>query len=392
MTRLDAPLALGASGRRRNLALLLRRVHAAPATRSELTRTSGLNRSTVGALVAELAERGLVVEDEAAPLGQVGRPSPLVRTGERPVAIAVNPEVDAVTTALVRLGGRVLAVERTPFTSPPGVDDAVRAAGDSAARLLAAHPDRDPLGAGVAVPGVVATADGVVRLAPHLGWRDVPLAALLEHALDVPVAIANDAALGVRAEWLFGAGRGVEDLVYLNGGASGIGGGIVAGGRPLTGSSGHAGEFGHAVIGGAGERDTLGVPGTLEALVRRSALLDVLGLDDAGPDELEAALLAAAEEPAVAAEVERQAAALAVAIANTVVVLNPARVVLGGSLSALAAVAGHRIEQLVAGTALPGVGDRVELRRGELGSGILVIGAAELAFAPLLDDPAAYRS
>ncbi|WP_375389650.1 ROK family protein [uncultured Amnibacterium sp.] len=381
----------GGSGRRHNLALVLQRVHAAPLTRSELTRVSGLNRSTVGALVADLAARGLVVEDPPSALGQVGRPSPLVRAGEEPVAVAVNPEVDAITVALVRLGGEVVAVDRTPFPAVPDVEDAVEASGEALARLLAASPHHRPVGAGVAVPGVVSSAEGLVRLAPHLGWRDVPLADRLAERIALPVAVANDATLGARAEWLFGAGRGVGDLVYLYGGAGGIGGGIVAGGVPLAGATGHAGELGHAIISSNGVPDTLGVRGTLESAVQRVALLEVLGLQDAPADRLEASLLAAADEPRVAAEVGRQVEALAVAIANAVTVLNPARVILGGFLSALAAVAGERLDRLVAERALPGIGERVEIRRSELGSRIPLIGAAELAFAPLLADPAAYR-
>ena len=381
---------VGGAERRRNLALVLQRVHLAPATRSELTRESGLNRSTVGALVADLVSRGLVVEDEPAAGGQVGRPSPVVRAGEAPVAIAINPEVDAVTVALVRLGGEVLATSRAPFAATPTVDETIDAGTAAVRELLLQHPSRRPVGVGLAVPGVVRTADGVVRLAPHLGWRDVPLAARFAEALALPVAAANDAGLGARAEGLFGAGRGVPDLVFLNGGASGIGGGIVAGGIPLTGTTGHAGEFGHMILGSSGAADTLGVRGTLEAAASRAALLRVLRLDDATPDGLEAALTASTD-PDVAREVASQVDALASAIANAVTVLNPARVILGGFLSALAAVAGERLEQLVADRALPGIDERVELRRSELGSRIMLIGAAELAFAPLLADPSSYQ-
>jgi predicted NBD/HSP70 family sugar kinase len=381
---------VGGAERRRNLALVLQRVHLSPATRSELTRESGLNRSTVGALVADLASRGLVVEDEPAAAGQVGRPSPVVRAGESPVAVAINPEVDAVTVALVRLGGDVIATLRAPFAATPTVDETIDAGTDAVRALLRQHPTRRPVGVGLAVPGVVRTSDGVVRLAPHLGWRDVPLAARFAAALELPVAAANDAGLGARAEGLFGAGRGVADLVFLNGGASGIGGGVVAGGVPLTGSTGHAGEFGHMIVASSGASDTLGVRGTLEAAVSRAALLRALRLDDATPDRLEAALTASTD-PEVAREVGNQVDALASAIANAVTVLNPARVILGGFLSALAAVAGDRLEQLVADRALPGIDERVELRRSELGSRIMLIGAAELAFAPLLADPAAYQ-
>jgi predicted NBD/HSP70 family sugar kinase len=369
--------------RRHNLALVLRRVHVSPATRSELTRVSGLNRSTIGALVGELVERDLVVEDEAAGAGQVGRPSPVVRPSDGPLAIAVNPEIDAVTVATVRLGGRVLAKERLPFTEPPTPEQAVAAVALATERLVTeAGEGHAIVGVGAAVPGMVRRDDGVVRLAPHLGWNEVPFAALLAAELDVPVAVANDASSGAQAEWIFGAGRGVRDLVYLNGGSSGIGGGIISGGALLGGARGHAGEFGHTSVRRGGGFDTVGQRGTLEAEVRRGALLAVLGLDRADPDELEAALLAD-RRPEVRSEVHRQVDALAVTVGNAVNVLNPGRIILGGFLSALAAVAPTRLQKRVAAHALPLLGEPVDIRRAELGSDLLLIGAAELAFARL---------
>jgi predicted NBD/HSP70 family sugar kinase len=369
--------------RRHNLALVLRRVHVAPLTRSELTRASGLNRSTIGALVSELSDRGLVVEDEATGAGQVGRPSPLVRPSDGPLAIAVNPEIDTVTVATVRLGGRVLDKELLPFPAPPSPEEAVRAVVEAAGRLVrAAGEGHRVVGAGVAVPGIVRRTDGLVRLAPHLGWRDVPFAELLGDAMALRVAAANDASLGARGEWVFGAGRGVADLVYLNGGSSGVGGGIISGGVLVGGATGHAGELGHLTVRSGGGMDTIGVRGTLEAEVRRGALLEALRLDRADPDELEAALLAD-RSPEVRSEVRRQVDALAVAIGSAVNVLNPARIVLGGFLSALAAAAPKRLDERVARHALPLLGERVDIRRAELGSDLLLIGAAELAFAPL---------
>ena len=370
--------------RRHNLALVLRRVHLAPATRSELTRESGLNRSTIAALVSELQERSLVVEEEPSGTGAIGRPSPLVRPSDVPVAVAVNPEVDAVTVALVRLGGRVLDRRRIPFASGPTVAQAAEVAADGVRSMLAADPAGHLIvGAAVAVPGIVRRADGVVRLAPHLGWRDEPVAEVFADRLGLPVSIANDGRLGARAEWLFGAGRGVADLVFLNGGSSGIGGGVIAGGVALEGVAGHAGEFGHASVRRAGEFDTIGARGTLESEVRRDALLQVLGLDAADPDELEAALLEDRSE-AVRAEVRRQVDVLAAAIGDAVAVLNPARVVLGGFLSALAAAAPTRLRRAVAMRELPTLGESVDVRRAELGSDLLLIGAAEPAFAGLL--------
>ncbi|MGN6742915.1 MAG: ROK family protein, partial [Amnibacterium sp.] len=268
----------------------------------------------------------------------------------------------------------------------PTPEDAVRLAADAARRLLRGAGEVRLLGAGVAVPGVVRRGDGLVRLAPHLGWRDVPIAAMVGEALGVQAGAANDAGLGAQAEWVFGAGRGVEDLVYVHGGASGVGGGIVSGGTLVSGATGHAGELGHVGIRRGGSPDTIGVRGTLESEVRRSALLEVLGLDRADPDELEAALLADRSRP-VRTEVRRQVDALAVALASVINLLNPSRIVLGGFLSALAAVASPRLASVVAQRALPLPDEPVDVRRAELGSDLLLIGAAELPFTRLFADP-----
>ena len=379
-------------GRRRNLSTLLRRVHVAPATRSELTRETGLNRSTIGALVGDLIVRGLVVEDEASAAGTIGRPSPLVRPSDRAVAIALHPEIDAIRVAAVRLGGRVVDSVRIDVESTPDVETFLALAQEAVAGIRANLPPATVLvGAGVAIPGLVRVRDGFVRLAPHLGWRDVAIASLLEDALGIPVQAANDASLGAAAEWTFGAGQGVDDLLYVNGGASGIGGGIVAGGRPLAGAAGHAGEIGHVTVTGGDQLDSAGLPGTLEAVVRREALAAVLGIHSSDPATLESALARSAD-PAVRAEVERQVDALAIALASVVNVLGSRRVVLGGFLAALAETAEPRLVAAFERRLLAPLVGEVELRRAALGDAILLIGAASLPFARLLEDPVAFHS
>ena len=85
--------------------------------------------------------------------------------------------------------------------------------------------------------------------ARRFGWREEPLGAMLQDATGMPVLVSNDATLGATAESVFGAARGFSDAVYLNGGSSGIGGGIIANGAPLRGVDGFAGEFGHTHAG-----------------------------------------------------------------------------------------------------------------------------------------------
>ncbi|MEY2847431.1 MAG: hypothetical protein RI885_96 [Actinomycetota bacterium] len=375
--------------RRHNLATVLERVHhSGGVSRSRLTGATGLNRSTIAALVTELVVRGLVEEVDPVTTNQVGRPSPIVRPDPRTVVIAVNPEVDAISVAVVGLGGVVRERVRRPMDAAPDVAQAVAVITQTVDELAGRHPA--PLGMGIAVPGLVRAADGLVRLAPHLGWRDEPLAARLSRATGLPVAAANDAGLGAAAEHVFGAGRGLTDFVYLNGGASGIGGGIIAGGVPLRGAGGYAGEFGHTLVTARGDRDRAGAPGSVELELTRATLLRALGLDDADADGLERALVAS-ESADVAAEVDRQLAFLGVVLRNAVDILNPQRIVLGGFLASLDAAVPGRLDALLREQALAVSLDEVRVVRAELGSDILLIGAAELAFAGLLADPASVR-
>ncbi len=225
-----------------------------------------------------------------------------------------------------------------------------------------------------------------MRWAPHLDWTDAPLAELVESATGIRAVVGNDASLGALAEHLFGAGRDVLDLVYINGGASGIGGGVIVGGQPLGGVGGYAGEFGQNRPGG-GSLDRVTADGTLEMEVSRSRLLDVLGLARADQLELHSALLAS-PSAAVLDELGRQRRILSVAISNAINVLNPSQVVLGGFLADLRAIDAQGFDALVSETTVPAAWSDVSILSAELGADLLLIGAAELVFAPLLANPA----
>ena len=379
--------------RRHNLSLVLRLVHQSSGIpRSGLTRTTGLNRSTIAALVGELVERELLVEAEPDANNQVGRPSPLALPGPRALAIAVNPEIDAITVGVVGLGATVLRRVRHPVDVSPSVDDAVRISADIIRELREEFGANHAIvGVGVAIPGLVRARDGMVRLAPHLRWVDEPFAAQLEAATGLPVYAANDANLGTRAESLFGAGRGITDLIYLNGGASGIGGGIVSGGRALTGVEGYAGEFGHTLVATNGAVCNCGAIGCLEAEVRKDRLLALTGLADADSDELETALLSG-DSAEIRTEALRQLDFLAVALRNAVNILNPGTIILGGFLGSLYAVAPEHLDRLVASGPLVASSELVSIQRSELGANRLMIGAAELAFEPVLADPSSFST
>lgn len=368
--------------RRANLSLVLRTVHReGPRSRAALTEATGLNRSTIADLVGELQRGGLVIERASDTQGRVGRPSPIVAPDPRVVAVAANPEVDALDLAAIALDGTILVRER--------LDQRALLTPERTAEIIAerlAAWRRDPLadaritGVGVAVPGPVRASDGLVREAPHLGWIDAPLSQLVTDATALPAHVGNDAALGALAEYLFGAARGAHDVVYLNGGASGIGGAVIVGGTPLGGAGGYAGEFGQNRPGIVDIADRRAADGVLEDEVSRAHLLAAAALD--GGDD--AALARALASLPDVSEVDRQRRILATALANAANVLNPAVIVLGGFLAVLAARDLAGLDAAVRAQTIPACAEGLRLAVAELGEDRLLVGAAEAVFEAAL--------
>ncbi|MGO1236510.1 MAG: ROK family transcriptional regulator [Microbacterium gubbeenense] len=368
--------------RRANLGEILRLVHhRGPLSRAALTQETGLNRSTIGGLVTTLAENGLVSEENPDPTRRVGRPSPTVVATEGILAVAVNPEVDALEIGAVGFGGVVRARTRQET-------DLVLAPEEVAARVAAVVDEwrsgelRDArlLGVGVAVPGLVRASDGIVRNAPHLGWRDVDIASLISERTGLSAAVGNDASLGAVAEWLFGAAQNHDDVIYLNGGPSGIGGGVILGGRSLAGAGGYAGEWGQNRPSLDDEADRRVPGGVLEDEVNRARLFDALGVRD---DEA----LAAALRSATADEVARQRRILAATLANAANALDPSTVVLGGFLAALRGADPTGFDDAVRAQMLEAPAEGMTVAAAALGADRLLTGAAELVFEQLMADP-----
>ena len=257
--------------------------------------------------------------------------------------------------------------------------------------LLVAPPVQRLVGIGVSIVGVVRRDDGLVRIAPNLGWRDEPLGELLASAFDeaVPVHVGNDADLGALAEHQRGAGVGVDDLVFLYG-EVGVGGGVIVDGRPLRGADGYSGEIGHVTVNPDGRPCRCGSRGCLETEVGEPALLRAAGADPtrggrAAVDEVLRAA-AAGDERALRAlrEVGRW---LGIGVAGIINTFNPRRVVLGGYFARIHHHVESQLETALDARALPASRASVEVVASHLGWEAPLLGAAELAFAPLLADP-----
>lgn len=267
-------------------------------------------------------------------------------TSEAGVVIGVDIGGTKVLAGVVSPDGEVV---RTSRRTTPGrrVDVAhVEAALDQAVREVAG--DEPILGVGIAAAGFVDAAGEVVRFAPHLPWQGHPVRQRFEDLWGAPVALDNDATCATLAEWTFGAARGADSAVLITLG-TGIGGGLVVGGRIHRGANGMAGEFGHMQVVPDGEACECGGRGCWEqycsgnALVRaaRRLMADAPStLHDAcagRPEALTGPMIstAAIEGDLVAhAAFTEVGAWLGVGAANLVAAFDPEIVVVGGGVSA----------------------------------------------------------
>ena len=380
--------------RRANLSAILRAVHLhGPLSRSELVDRTGLTRSTIRDLIGELTAAGLVGEERGSAHGTPGRPSPLVRPNPAGATVlALEIAVDSIAVAVVGVGGEVLDHHRVD--RPRGrlsLDETIDDLAELSRLARARPPARESLlGIGVAVVGTVRREDGFVRMAPNLGWRDVPLADRLAGALGtrLPVSVANEGDLGALAEQRRGAAVGFDHVLFISG-EVGVGGGLIVDGRPLTGVAGYGGEVGHVPVNPAGTVCRCGSMGCWETEVGERALLLLAGHPPGGGRaEVDAVLReAAAGSPAALSALDNVGRWLGIGLAGLVNVLNPQRVVLGGLTGRIHPYVAQSLGTELDRLTLQASRELVEVVPATLGVDAPLLGAAELAFEPLLEDP-----
>ncbi len=371
-----------------------------PSSRSQLVSATGLTRSAIAGLVGELESLRLVIEAAPESDGSPGRPSPIVRVDDRHVgALAIEIFVDEIGVAIVALDGSIVSSMRL---ARPRERVALAATVSDVAGLVrrlerqrrvhrGGGLERRILGVGVSVPGLIRESDNVVVAAPNLGWTNTPIAAVLDEALalGIPSIVGNDADLGALAESRFGAGVGSDHMLFVTG-EVGVGGGFVVAGRPVTGHSGYAGEVGHFPVNPAGQRCTCGAVGCWETEVGERALLRRAGLDEHGGGRAVEELLARAEssDEVTLAAIAEEAKWLATGITGLINVFDPDTVVLGGLFSRILPIMRDRLDAELAPLQYMGVPRDVLVVGASLGPQAVTVGAAELAFGPLLADPA----
>jgi len=301
--------------------------------------------------------------------------------------------------ARVDESGHVLISKRLATRASEG-PAAVEAKIIDTVRELQQTADSRPLGMGIGVAGQIDPVSGVVRYAPNLNWRDVPLQAGLSQALELPVIITNDVRAATWGEWFHGAGQGCDDLLCLFVG-TGIGGGVVSGGQMLTGCSNTAGELGHITVDLHGPYCHCGNRGCLEALAggwaiarnaREAVKADPAGSAlllqkvDGNPEAVTAKIVtqAAREGDHLALHLMDEAAlALIAGAVGLVNAFNPCRLILGGGVIEGMPELVDRIGKGIHQRALAAAGAPLQVLPSQLGNDAGVIGAAILAMRVL---------
>jgi predicted NBD/HSP70 family sugar kinase len=388
-------------------------------TRSALTARLGVTRATIGVITSELRDLRLIRVEAAAGGGQQGRPSHrLLPDPDGPVALAAELYVGGFAVALVGLGGTVVARLSRELPVPADPEQALAPVSEAAAALLR-RSGRACVGAAVALPAAVTEPAGTTVGALYFGWpdgakmRDIFAAQLAEHGVTGPNSeplhrwlqsdaqafqacrAVNDVNAVALAEHRHGAGRDAAHLLVVAATRRGVGSALVLRGALYTGSTGLAMEAGHVSIDPHGRPCPCGSRGCLNVETDARRFLDAAGraLDqNAEPLDAAIALLTAgyATDPRVREAVSTLVDRLGLGLASLVNVVNPDRVLLGGLHKHLLLAAPERLRDAVAARSPWGRGAAVPITGCALDDAALV-GAAELAWQPVLDNPALLR-
>jgi predicted NBD/HSP70 family sugar kinase len=386
-----------ASLREHNLALVLRRIATAdrPPSRADLASTTGLTRATVSALVDDLIRGRLLTEVRPAPRAGAGRPGAgLTLSGQGPAGLGLEINVDYLAACVVDLTGavRLRAVHRTDLRPVPPAEALGRLAVLAATARVEADREQLPLaGAALAVPGLVAP-DGVARLAPNLGWRDVDVPGILggQPALaGVPLTVDNEANLAALGE-LRTDPRASATFLYVSG-EIGVGAGIVLHGALFRGARGWSGEIGHVTVRPDGRICRCGARGCLEQYAGQEAILSAAGLAgrastiDASISRLAGS--ASAGEPAALRALDQAGTALGMAVSGVLNLLDLETVVLGGCYARLTRWLRPPVEAEIGRRVLTAAWAPVTVRASLLGGDAAVVGAAGSVVRGVLDHP-----
>ncbi|MGW7240754.1 ROK family protein [Streptomyces sp. NPDC054804] len=265
--------------------------------------------------------------------------------------IALDVGGTGMKAALVGPDGELLHQDRRATGRDRGPESVVAAVLDFAADLYAygeKHFGEGAAAAGLAVPGIVDEPNGVAVFSANLGWRDVPLRALLADRLGLPVALGHDVRTGGLAEGRLGAGKGADRFFFVALG-TGIAGGFGLDGRVESGAHGFAGEIGHIVVRPQGVSCPCGQRGCLERYASAAAVSEAWAKATGDPDADAAgcAKSVTSGDPNAVRVWGEALAALADGLVTALTLLDPRVLIIGGGLAEAGDVLFHPLREAV---------------------------------------------
>ncbi|OON42098.1 hypothetical protein BTJ39_02790 [Izhakiella australiensis] len=319
-------------------------------SRADLARKMGLNRSSSGHIIAELISSGLVREVSTAskqnhPGAARGRPGILLElVPEAAYFLGIEIGVEHITTALIDLTAAVVDLRQQPFEGgSTSVEDAIAQSVALALSMCSAEMKAKLEGVGFSVPAQMNN-EGFIFHAPLLRWHEIRFLELAKTALpaDIPIAVENDAnAFAIGELYQSGTTQGVILFLVIE---SGVGGGLLIDGKLFRGGNGLAGEIGHLVIrdGDDGER-------TLESVIGLEKLLSRYRVQSGKKDISVASFIkdVCEREPVAVTLADEWAKYLGFALVQAGRIIDPNRIVLGGSMAALYDLVSVRVHAYV---------------------------------------------
>ena len=308
-----------------------------------------------------------------------------------PLAIGVDIGGTQLRAALVDGSGAILSRAAARTEASAGPHAVIRQIAGLVAEVTAGVDRAHLLGAGVSCPGPLDTISGTALGIPTLsGWVDIPVAAMIEAALGLPTRLENDGIAAAHGEWRFGAGRGLDNLVYVTV-STGIGGGVVLDGRLVHGRRGMAGHIGHMMVERDGELCSCGNRGCWEAYASGTAFSRAAeqhiaaagagsALDGLGRPDAKLVFDAARSGDGLAlALVAEEADWLGIGMVSLAHLYSPEKIIIGGGLANGLDLLAPGIAARLAGSAMPAFRD-IGIVPAMLGDNPGLIGAAALFF------------
>ncbi len=391
-----------------NKILVLNTVHKEkPVSRAEVAKLTGLNKSTVSALVDELLAEGLILE-----IG-IGES----QGGRKPINLSINRDfgsvigidlgVNYILSILTNFAGEIIWEKRIAISK--ATDSPLQKLNELFGLIretIKQVPQsvRGVIGIGVGAPGMVNYDQGYILSAPNLVWENIKLKDILEEEFAIPVLVDNEANAGAIGEKWFGLGRRTSELVYISAGI-GIGAGIVINDELYRGASGLAGEMGHMTIDIHGTRCTCGSIGCWEEYASEKALLrylkenaanysdsTLLAKDASVPDNLNIFQIIEAANQGdrlAIAGLKNIGYYLGIGVANLINIFNPKCVVIGNVLPLAGDILMRELRSEVVRRSFSYKYSQVKIASSELAVKACALGAVALVISKIYASPVA---